>query len=87
MALVTGHGKTRLYLHRFKKTESAVCLCNKEDQILDHILNKCTRHKTQRDLFKEKVLKAWSWPVSKKELITKQLKSFLTFTEIINLEH
>ena len=38
-AMVTGHGKTRAYLHRFKIVESATCPCNKEDQTLDHILN------------------------------------------------
>jgi len=86
-AMVTGHGKTRAYLHRFKMVESATYPCNKEDQTLDHILNKCILHQTQRDLFKGTVLKSGSWPVSKEELITKHLKSFLTFTKSINLEH
>jgi len=86
-AMVTGHGKTRAYLHRFKIVESAAFPCNKVDQTLDHILNKCILRQTQRDLFKEKVLKSGSWPVSKEELITKHLKSFLTFTKSINLEH
>jgi len=85
--MVTGHGKTRAYLHRFKIMDSATCPCNKENQTLDHILYKCTLHKTQRNLFKEKVLKSGSWPVSKEELITKHLKSFLTFTKTITLEH
>jgi hypothetical protein len=86
-AMLTGRGKTRAYLHRFKIVESATCPCNKEDQTLDHIFNKCILHKTQRDPFKEKVLKSGSWPVSKEELITKHLKSFLTFKKTINLEH
>ena len=59
-AMVTGHGKTTAYLHRFKITDSATCPCNKEDQTPDHILYKCTLHKTHRDLFKEKVLKSGS---------------------------
>ena len=80
-AMVTGHGKTRAYIHRFKITDSATCPCNKEDQTLDRTLYTCTLHKTQRDLFKETVLKSGSWPVSKEELITKHLKSFLTFTK------
>jgi ribonuclease HI len=59
-ATVTGHGETRAYVHRFKIKDSATCSCNKEDQTLDHILYKCTLHKTHRDLFKEKVLKSGS---------------------------
>jgi ribonuclease HI len=29
-AMVTGHGKTRAYLHRFKLMEHALCVCNRE---------------------------------------------------------
>jgi len=72
--VVTGHGETRAYLHRFKITDSATCPYNKEDQTLDHIIYKCTLHKSRRDLFKGKVLKSGSWPVSKEELITKYVK-------------
>jgi ribonuclease HI len=37
-ALVTGHGKTRAYLQRFKLSESATCPCNKGDQTADRLL-------------------------------------------------
>jgi len=55
-AMVTGQGETRAYLHRFKKTDTATCPSKKEDQTLDHILYKCKVHRTQRDLYKEKLL-------------------------------
>jgi len=29
-AMVTGHGKTRVYLHRFKIIENATCPCNNQ---------------------------------------------------------
>ena len=29
-AMVTGHGKTRVYLHRFKIIENAACPCNNQ---------------------------------------------------------
>ena len=51
-AMVTGHGKTRTYLQRFKLAESAMYPCNKEDQILDHILNSCALYHTQRNTLK-----------------------------------
>lgn len=85
-AMVTGHGKTRAYLHRFKLIESATCPCNKENQTIDHLLHQCTLLQTQRELLKTNVLRSGNWPASKEELITKHLKSFLTFTKSINFE-
>jgi len=41
-ALVTGHGKTRAYLHRFKILEQVTCACNQGDQTTDHLINQCT---------------------------------------------
>jgi hypothetical protein len=52
--VVTGHGKNRAYLHRFKLAESVTCPCNKEDQTVDHLLNKCALIQTQRELLRKK---------------------------------
>jgi hypothetical protein len=38
-AMMTGHGKTRTYLHRFKFLEHANCPCGNGDQKIEHILN------------------------------------------------
>ena len=84
-ALVTGHGKTKSYLHSFKITEKATCPCNMEDQALDHILYNCTRHNKQRDLLKLGILKTGSWPANNEELTSTHLKTFLTFTKTIGL--
>jgi ribonuclease HI len=46
-AIVTGHGKTRAYLHRFKILENATCPCNKGDQTIDHLINRFTLLQTQ----------------------------------------
>jgi ribonuclease HI len=46
-AMVTGHGKTRAYFHRFKLAESATCPCNKEDQTVHHLL-KCALIQTTK---------------------------------------
>ena len=79
-ALVTGHGKTQSYLHRFSISERATCPCNMEDQTLHHILYNCKRHKKQRDSLKLEILKTGSWPTSYGKLTSTHLKSFLTFT-------
>ena len=84
-AQVTGQGKTKSYLHRFKLMDKATCPCNMEDQTLEHILNNCTRHKKQRDLLKQEILKTGSWPASNKELTSKHLKPFLKFTKNVDL--
>ena len=85
-AMVTGHGKTRAYLHRFKLLESALCPCSKEDQTLDHILNSCALLQTQRSTLRTYVSATGPWPPSKEELIAKYLKPFLSFTQSIDFE-
>ena len=83
--MVTGHGKTRAYLHRFKLLESATCPCDKGDQMTD-LLYHCTLLQNQREILKKDILKTGSWPVSKHDLITEHLKSFLTFTNSIDFD-
>jgi hypothetical protein len=85
-AMVTGHGKTRAYLHRFKLMESAICPCNKEDQTLDHILNSCELLNIQRNTFRKTVTANGTWPPKKEESIAKYLEPFLTFTQSIDFE-
>ena len=46
--VLSGHGKTRSYLHRFKLRKEATCFCGKEDQTMDHIIFKCIKTKEQR---------------------------------------
>jgi hypothetical protein len=36
--IVTGHGKTRSYLQRFKIIETPTCFCGTRDQTTDHLL-------------------------------------------------
>jgi ribonuclease HI len=85
-AIVAGHGKTRAYLHRFKIIENETCPCNKGGQTIDHLLNQCTLLKTQRELLRKNVLKSGNWPVSKEEIITNHLKSFLIFRKSIDFD-
>jgi len=40
-AIVTGHGKTKSYLHRFKLTDNPMCLCNEGDQSPEHLIYEC----------------------------------------------
>jgi hypothetical protein len=83
-ALVTEHGRTSAYCHRFRLIDNATCPCNKEDQTVDHLIYWCTLLHTNRELLRVNVQQSGNWPASKQELITKHLKSFLTFTKSIN---
>ena len=79
-AVLSGHGKTRAYLYRFNLREDAKCICDKDDQTMDHLLFHCTKTSTQRDLLKLQLSKQKNWPARKVELITKNRK---VFSEII----
>jgi hypothetical protein len=86
VAIVTGHGKTRAYLHPFKLLENATCACKQGDQTVDHLLYQCTLLDTQRGILKKNVMNTGQWRASKQELITKHRDSFLTFIESIEFE-
>jgi len=85
-AMVTGHGKTRAYLHRFKLLENANCPCGDGDQTIDHLLNRCPMLNTQRERFKHNVLKTGIWPPKEQDIISKHLKPFLQFIKSINFD-
>jgi len=84
--IVTGHGKTRAYLQRFKILEHANCPCGNGDQTIDHLIYRCSILHTEREIFKRIVLKSGNWSAQKHELISKYLKSFLLFIKSINFD-
>ena len=84
--MLSGHGKTRAYLHRFKLREEATCICGKEDQTMDHIIFKCIKTKEQRDRLKHRINKTNKLQDYKKELITKYRKVYTEFIESIDFE-
>jgi len=70
MAMVTGHGRTRVYLHRLRLIDNATCPCNKEDRTVNHLIHQCTLLHTNRELLKKNDQQSGNWPASKHELIT-----------------
>jgi hypothetical protein len=83
---VTGHGKTRAYLHRFKILETATCACGLGEQTIDHPLHHSTLLETKRQTMKKNTINAGQWPAGKQDLIAKHRDSFLTFVESIDFE-
>ena len=85
-ALVTGHGKIRAYLHRFKLMESPTGPCGKEEQTTDHLIYRCILLQKPRETLKRETSKQGSWPKNKQELSSKHLKQFTKFTNSIDFE-
>jgi len=65
-ALVTTHGKTKAYLHRFKIAESPECPCDGGNQTVDHLLYDCSKLQREREKLISNVSKQDNWPVKKK---------------------
>jgi hypothetical protein len=82
--MVTGHGKTRDYLHCFKILEHATCPCSNGDQTIDHLIYKCSILHTQKEILRSNVLKSGNWPVKMQELTSKHVNPFLMFIKPIN---
>ena len=85
-AMVTGHGKTRTYLHRFKILNHATCSCKKGDQTIDHLLYQCTLLDPHRENLKKYIMYNEKWHTSKQELISKHQKKFIKFINSIDFD-
>ena len=85
-AMVTGHGKTKSYLHRFKIIKTPTCPCGSSDQNIDHLLFDCQLLNKERNLLKQSIQKTNNWPTNKRELIGKHIKIFMKFTKEISLD-
>jgi hypothetical protein len=64
-AIVSGHGKTRAYLHRFKLLESATCPCNNGDQTTELLIYNCILLQQQRGRLEKDTFHRGIWPISK----------------------
>ena len=84
--MLTGHGKTRAYLHRFKIRDNAQCICQQGDQTIDHLLYECSRLEAQRGILRKRVTINGQWPADKNKLITNHLEPFLTYIDSIDFD-
>jgi ribonuclease HI len=85
-AMVTDHGKTNSYLHRFKIIKAPTCPCGNSDPNIDHLLFNCELLNKERNLLKQSIQKTNNWPTNKRELIGKHIKDFMKFTNEIPLD-
>ena len=82
-AMVTAHGKTRSYLHRFQIIKSPVCSCANGNQTVEDIIYDCGKLNNERrkpiaDISRD------HWPVGKNVLVNKYLKQITHFINSID---
>jgi len=77
--IVTGHSKTRTYLHLFKIIETPTCPCGTRDQTTYHPLFECELLIKDRDRLKLTASKANVQPTNKSDLIRQHYKVFTKF--------
>jgi hypothetical protein len=85
--MVTAHGKTRSYPHRFKIIETPECPCANGNQTLDHLLYDCSDLNNESGKLIAQVSKEDDWPIRKSELMNKYLKQVVNFTNSIDYEN
>jgi len=85
-AMVTGHGKTNSYLHRFKLIKTPICPCGNSDQNIDHLISECKLLNKERNTLKQSILKTYDRPTSKRDLIKRHVKEFMKFTNATPLD-
>jgi len=85
-AMLTAHGKTKAYLHRFKIIQSPECICKHGDQTTDHLIYDCEILDKEREKLIAYTSREEDWPVRKCELVKKYLKQFTTYANCIDFE-
>jgi len=75
--IMSGHGNSRSYLHRLKFIDSPECPCKQNIQTADRLIFQCEKLKYERGILKNSVLKAGNWPISKSELVNKNLNKLI----------
>jgi hypothetical protein len=94
--IMSGHGNIRSYLHRLKiidstecpwqSIDSTECPCKTYIQAIDHLIYQCETLKYEREILKNSVLKTGNWPISKSELVNKNLKQLIRYINSMDLE-
>jgi hypothetical protein len=84
-AIITAHGKTKAYLHRFNIIESPQCKCKAGPQTVDHLIYECNMTKTERAALLTNISPG-AWPMEKRELLKKHTKQFTQFINSIDFE-
>ena len=84
--MVTAHGKTKAYLHRFKVIQSPECVRANGDQAADYLIFDCEKLDKEREKLIASTSREEDWPVQKCVLVNKYLTQFKQFINSIDFE-
>jgi hypothetical protein len=79
-AIVTGHGVTKSYLHRFNLINNPLCPCGVGAQSSEHLIYDCKILALERDILKQQIkTRGGTWPPTKSDFIEIHLDVFSKF--------
>jgi len=85
-AIVSGHGKTKSYLHRFKLIDNPMCPCDEGAQSSEHSICDCKTLEFQRNTLKQQIKSSGgTWPTNNSDLTAKYSHMFSRFIKLIDL--
>jgi len=85
-AMVTAHGLTRSYFHRFKIFPNSTCPCGlKEEQTINDIILNCTKLENERRILRNAIVRTGdTWPPPFEQLTRNHIKTFMKFVRSID---
>jgi hypothetical protein len=86
-AIITGRGKTKFYLHRFKIADNPTCSCNEGTQTHEYIIYVCKILESQiSSLIRHITATGGGWPPTNDELVANYLNAFSRFIKSIDFQ-
>jgi hypothetical protein len=86
-AIVTGHGLTKSYIHRFNLINNPLCPCGVGDQSSEHLINDCKILALERNILKQQIkTRGGTWPPTNSDLIEIYLDVFSKFIKSIDFK-
>jgi len=84
-AIISGHGKTKSYLHRFKLTDILMCPCNEGEQSHGHLIYECKVLEFQRSSLKQLITPGGgTWPTTNSDRVARYLNAFSRFVKSVD---
>jgi hypothetical protein len=86
-AIVSGHDKTKAYLHRFKIIEDPMCPCKEGTQSSNHLIYNCKIIQKQSNTLRHLITtRGGTWPTTNSDLVAKYSQSFSKFIKSIDFQ-
>jgi hypothetical protein len=74
--MVTGHGKLKPWFYRFGLTDDPMCLCEEEEQTVEHLIFRCKKlHKQRNEMIRQIKNTDGNWPATNETLVNNYSKT------------